>query len=144
MLRLVSLVCCFCAMGHAMDYFTFEIDGKKVGYYEEHDDGSVLYMNAYLELDGETFENAFWVRYHGTRVLEYKFADRDFVQFQQPDDVYPTSAFALVIRKLGEGDELTYRKFHEGRGEVMGAVQVKRNGNTVTEFVAGKIISYSC
>ena len=42
-----------------MRYYTFEIDGTKVGYFEIEDVDGVLYQNAYIEMDGDKFENPF-------------------------------------------------------------------------------------
>ena len=40
-----------------MNYYTFEIDDKKVGYFEYEDKDGVLYQNARIMVDGEKLEN---------------------------------------------------------------------------------------
>lgn len=121
-----------------MDYFTFEIDGQKVGYYEESDGGSEYYMNAFISMDGQLFENPFWIKYDGLKVSAYKYGDVDYIQFDQAEGVYPSSALMILARSLKDGEQLDYQSFHEGRGEVIGPAKLVREGNRITEMVAGK------
>ena len=127
-----------------MDYFTFEIDGKKCGYYEESDEGGVLYANATMEMQGEKFSNPFWVKYEGDKVLAYKFADGEYIDFKEAENVYPSSATRLLLRKMNEQkkDILAYTFFNEGEGKAGAKITLKRNGKRIEEYTGDKIGRY--
>jgi len=69
----------------ASTYFTFEIDGARVGFYEEHDESvpaedraiprdqeaRVLRMCAWISLDGAQHLNRFAIRYVGDEIVAY-------------------------------------------------------------------------
>ena len=40
---------------YAMDYYSFEIDGKKCGYYQTENKNGIISMNAFFEMDKEEF-----------------------------------------------------------------------------------------
>ena len=56
-----------------MDYYTFEIDGSQVGYFEMENSG--LSIKTPSALDGERFEN-FWVRHAEGAILAYRFGEK--------------------------------------------------------------------
>jgi len=126
-----------------MRYFNFEIDNQKCGYYEQSDDGAEFYCNAVMVMNGDAFENPFWIRYEDRRVTAYRFEDGDYIPFDQPEGVYPTSAFSLLLRLMGDRDELTYTAFHEGRGEIAGEVTLRRNGDRIEEFAGDEPARYA-
>ena len=121
-----------------MDYFSFEIGDQKVGYYEEEDDGSVFYCNALMEMEGEKYENPFWVKYEGTRILAYKFGDGDFIDLDQPAGVYPSAALNILVRGMADGETRTFTSFNEGKGEVVGQGTVTRSGERIEETLDDK------
>lgn len=128
--------------GVAMEYYTFEIDGEKVGYYEESDDGSTFYCNAIMEMDGQQFENPFCVKYEGDQVVAYKFDDVGYIDFDQEQGVYPTSALNILVKKMHGKDKLEYVRYHESREEVIGPAKLVREGSRITEIIDGKAGRY--
>jgi hypothetical protein len=121
-----------------MDYFTFEIDGKKVGYYEEEHKNGVIYSNALFVMEGQQYENTFRIKHQDGKISAYKLGDEAWIDFRQPADVYPTSAIILVLAQMQGKDTFTYTQFHEGDGKPTGKAIMTRNGNRIVETVDGK------
>lgn len=128
--------------GGQMHYYTFEIDGKKVGYYEEKDDKGVFYSNARMEIGGEVMENPFWIKHENGQVLAYKFGESDFIEFKQESNVFPSSSIPLLLASLKSGEVFTYRSFHEGAGKVEGAATLTKTENKIEEMVNGSLTRY--
>lgn len=127
------------ALSAAEQYYTFEIDGAKVGYFVITHVGNEMRSNAVMEIGGERYENPFGIRYgDGDTIEAYRFGDGDWIAFEGFEaDVYPSSALDSVIKGLADGHERTYRMLIEGTGEVKEAViTVKRDGDTITEHHA--------
>ncbi|MDJ0752960.1 MAG: hypothetical protein QNJ45_05545 [Ardenticatenaceae bacterium] len=136
-----------------MKYFTFEIDGQKVGYYEERDEEGIIFCNAHLVINGQLEENPFWIKYNDALVLAYKVGNGEWVDFDQPPDVYPGSAIKVILKKMGSRKTMTYQHFHERSGQVTANMTLIRRGNRVEEYSgedlkryfvleAGQIIEY--
>jgi hypothetical protein len=68
-----------------MDYFTFEMDGRPIGYYREHDADGVLFAKASFMIDDLLQEKAFWVRYQHVRVLAYRFGSGEWFAWGRGD-----------------------------------------------------------
>lgn len=128
----------FLTAGHAMDYFTFEIDGKKAGYYEEEQKDGIIYSNALLVIEGNQYENTFRIKHQDGKISAYKIGDEAWIDFNQPAGVYPTSAILLVLAQMQGKDTFTYTQFHEGDGIPKGKAVMTRNGNRIVETVDGK------
>lgn len=119
-------------------YFTFEIDGERVGYYAESDHEGVLAAVAWIQMEGQWFENAFWIRHEQGRVLSYRFTGSDWQAFEEEADVFPTSAFPLLLRRVLNEKSITYRQFIEGEHAVGREAVLTLEGNRVVETVGGQ------
>ncbi len=134
----IGLILCLnlsALFGEAMEYFSFEIDGKKVGYYVQQDLNGTFFCNAWMEMGGERFENPFWVRHQDGKILAYKFGDGEYIDFKYAEGVYPTSAFYLLVIWMGEKQEFRYKVLNEGQGKITGEALLKREGMRVQEFI---------
>ncbi len=125
----------------SMRYYTFEIEGEKVGFYEESDHEGVLSSNARMRIGDDTYENLFAVRHSDGRVTAYRIGESDWMPFNQEDDVYPTSAFPLLVTQAARESTLTYRRFHEGKGRIAGSTTLSYDPSTrvVSETVDGSV-----
>jgi len=123
-------------------YYTFEIEGKKVGYYEEKDEDGVLYCNARMEMNGEKFENPFWIKHDMGNISAYKLGDGDYIEFKEKEGVFPSSAISLILSKVKPGTMLTYQIFNEGEGKVTGTATLEMTGNKIEEKMNGKLKRY--
>ena len=122
-----------------MDYYSFIIDGEKVGYYEVEDRDGILYQNAFMTMNGDSFENPFWVKHQNGKITAYRFGDEDWVNLSTfPANTYPTSAFELLAKRLADGEVFEHGRINEGKGIVTGTARLERKGNTVRELVDGK------
>ena len=120
-------------------YYTFEIDGKHVGFYEESDVGGELLMNARMEIDGEAYENPFGIRHVDGRVTTWRVGDSDWRDFNEAEGVYPGSALPLLAPRALENGSFTYTPFHEGRGEVDQPATLEHRGDgVVVEIIDGE------
>ncbi len=118
-----------------MDYYTFEIDGKKCGYMECEDKDGVYYTNAFIEMDGEKFENPFWIRCKDDSVIEFKFGDTPIWKqiSNYPKNTFPTSALEILVRRLKDGDVLKYNMISEGDDKIQNDIILTRIGNKIQE-----------
>ncbi len=122
-----------------MDYFTFEIEGRPTGYYQEHDADGVLFAKASFLADGLVQEKAFWVRYQNVRVLAYRFGSGEWFAFDHGPDVFPTAALPLLVRSMADEAEVRYRRFDEESQALLGGVAtLVRRGDTIREFIDGR------
>ncbi len=122
-----------------MEYYTFEIEGEKVGYYEHQNLDGILYSCAYFKMDGHQIVNAFWIKHEDGKVLAIKTGDGEYVEFNQAEDVYPSSAINLIIPLAQPGNPFAYKQYNEGSGEIVGDGLLKRAANRIQETVNGKI-----
>ena len=68
MIKIISLI--FTLTGvYAMDYYSFEIHGKKCGYFQTENKNGIISMNAFFEMDKDEFENPFSVKYVGEKII---------------------------------------------------------------------------
>ena len=127
-----------------MDYYSFEIDGKKCGYFQIENKGGIIASNAFIEMDNEKFENPFWVKYVGEKIIEYKFGDSEKWESLEsfPANTYPSSALELLVGRLKDGESLTYDMLSEGDKKVKKDVKLIRKGAQVDEIIEGKIKRY--
>ncbi len=126
----------------AMDYYSFEIAGNKVGYYEQSNEHGILYSNARFSMGGEAMENPFWIKHAQGKVIAYAIEDGAYQAFNQDADVYPSSAINLLLTELADGATKTYRQFNEGAAAIKGTAVLTRNGNKIEEHVDGKLTRY--
>ncbi len=119
-----------------MEYYSFIIDGKKIGYFEtEYKDG-VLYQNAFIEMDGNVFQYPFWVKQVDGTITSFKFGDGDWNKITKyQENAYPTSAFEILAKSLVDGASIEYNIINEGEDLVTGKAKLTRNGNKVSEFI---------
>ncbi len=126
-----------------MDYYSFIIDEKKVGYYETETKDGIYYQNALLLMQGNQVQSEFWVKLVDNKMVSFKFDDSDWVEVAKfPGNSYPTCAFALLAKEIKEGATLEYQQINEGKNQVTGTAQLKRTGKKVEETVNGKISRY--
>lgn len=114
-----------------MDYYTFEIDGTQVGYFEMENKEGLLYQNAFVALEGERFENPFWVRHAEGAILAYRFGEEEEVRFTHPADVIPSSALCLFVSQVSQEQPFAFRLLNEGTGQIVGPATMQRAGNVV-------------
>lgn len=128
-------------------YFTFEIDGVRVGFYEEHDapaaseiratpegqGARVLRMSAWIALGGTEHVNRFAVRYVGNEVLAYLTPAGAWVSVAE--GTYPSAALSVLARRMQDGDDFSYLQIDEGLGRVVAHATLRRQGDTVVETV---------
>jgi hypothetical protein len=144
--RLMLLLCMglVFSKGYTMDFFTFEIDGEKVGYYEEENKDGIIYSNARLILDGNLYENVFRLKHADGKVIAYALGKEEAegkiacIDLKQPPGHYPSSAILLVMEAMKGKDTFTYTMFHEGKAQPVGEAVLKRKGNRIVETVNGK------
>jgi len=124
-----------------MRYYTFEIDGQKVGYYEESNENGILSSNARLVMHGEMYENPFGIMHTNGRVTAYRYGNSDWIEFKEQVDVYPTSALPLILPRVNEGEEYEYTQFIEGQGMIGKRAILKSEGEgVVSEYVEGTLM----
>jgi len=129
----------FNIQGNAMEYYSFIIDGKKVGYYEAEMKDGILYQNALFEMNGDEYENKFLVKTENGKIVSYKAGDDEWKELSNfPENSFPSSAFDILAKKLKDGDSFEYNFINEGKNEVVGKAQLKRNGVKVIETRDGK------
>ena len=144
-------------------FFTFEIGGVRVGFYEEHDeraasevrvalegqDVRVLRMSALIALEGAEHVNRFAVRYAGAEVLAYLDRAGTWVSAgpsadpsggtsggtHPSTDAYPSAALPILARRMQDGDEFSYLQIDESLGRVVAVATLRREGDTVVETV---------
>ena len=128
-----------------MDYYSFEIDGKKCGYYQTENKNGIISMNAFFEMDKEEFENPFSVKYVGEKIIEYKFGDSEKWETLEtfPPNTFPSSAFDLLVGRLKDGQSLIYDKLSEGDKKITKNVKLIRKGGQVVEIIEGKVTRYA-
>ena len=117
-----------------MEYFTFEIAGKRVGYYEQSNKDGILYSNAQFTMHGQVMENPFWIKHIDGRVTAYAMEEGQYHEFDQDADVFPSSAINLLLTQLQDGEDFTYRQFNEGKAVVKDTLSLRRSGNRIDEF----------
>jgi hypothetical protein len=129
---------------HAMDYYTFEIDGKNCGYYTADDAEGVFSSNAYIEMQGEKFENPFWIKHNGLVITHFRFGDNvEWIPISKyPEGTFPSSALDLLIKRTKDGAVFKYDQLNEGSGKITKDVQLIRNGNRIEEMINGKVHRY--
>jgi hypothetical protein len=122
-----------------MNYYTFEVDGQKAGYYEEDNADGILYSCAKFVVGGHSLENPFWIEHSDSRIDTYKFGEEDYKPFNESPNVYPSSAIALLIPKVKKGQALNFLSFNEGEGKIEGEATLELEGNKIVETVNGKV-----
>ncbi len=126
-----------------MDYYSFIIDEKKVGYYETEIKGGIYYQNALLVMQGNQVQSEFWVKLVDNKMVSFKYDDSDWVEITKfPENSYPTCALTLLAKEIKDGATLEYQQINEGKNEVTGKAQLKRTGKKVEETVNGKVSRY--
>lgn len=125
-----------------MEYYTFEVNAEKVGYYEQSNEDGIFYSKALMVIDGEELVNPFWVKYRDGRVLEIKFGASVWINFDQPEGVYPSSAVNLLLEKLEGRESFSYQSYDEGSGEVGGELVLRTNGDRIEEYSGDHLIRY--
>ena len=121
-------------------YFTFEIDGERVGYYEESESDGEVVSNARMVIEGEAYENPFGIRHRDGRVTAYRFGDSDWIDFDEAEDVFPTSALPLLVSRALATGELRYVQFLEGEGRVGEEARLEAGEDgVIQESVAGRL-----
>jgi len=125
-----------------MEYYTFEINNEKVGYYEQNDKNDIFYAKAYMLIDGEKIENPFWVKHQDGAILEIKFGTQDWTIFDQPENVYPSSATNLLLQELTHQKFFSYQSYSESKGKIVGELILKRNSNRIEEYDGERLIRY--
>lgn len=137
----------------ASTYFTFEIDGARVGFYEEHDESvpaedraiprdqeaRVLRMCAWISLDGAQHLNRFAIRYVGDEIVAYLDATGTWVSLgpgaAASATAYPSAALPILARRMRHGETFSYWQIDESLGRVVALATLRRDGNTVVETV---------
>lgn len=125
-----------------MNYYTFEIDDKKVGYFEYEDKDGVLYQNARIMMGGEKLENPFWVKHHGCDIVAYKCGDGDYVELPVNDNAVPSAALMLFAWHMAESEKWRFPLINEGTGAVIGEASFVCEGEKVQVLMDGKPINY--
>jgi len=120
-----------------MNYYTFEIDGEKVGFFEYEDNQGVLYQKASMQIDGQCLEFPFWVKHDGKDILAYKSGDQEFVSLSQEENAIPSSALLLFVNDLEKSPNRSFELINEGTGELVGTVTFTREGNKIQSLVNG-------
>ncbi|SHI55291.1 hypothetical protein SAMN02745181_0372 [Rubritalea squalenifaciens DSM 18772] len=121
-----------------MNYYSFEIDGVKVGYFEYEDRDGILYQRACLAVNGERQEFPFWVKYLGTTISAYKSGNGDYVSLPGDSEAVPSSALMLFLDKICTGDDLRLPVINEGSGEISGEASFIREGDKIQVLLDGK------
>lgn len=130
-----------------LQYYTFTLDGKPMGYFEIDERRAEIYMNARICIDGERQENPFTVRVAGGQPTHVRLGDTEWKPV--PGGTYPTCAYLLVLRS----GLPRYRAFIEGTGEIEdreirsedGLLVEYANGAFVRRFrMQGELVDYIC
>lgn len=120
-----------------MEHYTFEIDGRHVGYLEVNNDGEVHYSRAVIRNGDTTSDNPFWIRYDSDRILAYRHGESDWIDLDGPS-LYPSAALPLVASRLADGESVTFQLLIEDTGASGATVELHRAGNQVDEIVDGE------
>jgi hypothetical protein len=122
-----------------MRYYTFEIDGQKVGFYEESNENGILSSNARMIMQGELFENSFSIKHVAGKVTAYQYGDTEWKDFKEKEGVYPTSALALIVSHVKDSGQFEYTQYIEGQGKIgKKAVLRAEDEGVVNEYIEGK------
>lgn len=116
-------------------YYSFAIGGIGVGWFEIADDGEEIRMCATFEMGGERYDNPFALRYDGDRVLAWRAGGDDWTDNPEPERLYPSCAYPLLVPLVVEA--LRYDQVVEGSGEIVAGVVLQRAGDQVTESKLG-------
>ena len=122
-----------------MNYYTFEIDNSKVGYFEYEDKDGILYQKACMTIDGEMREFPFWVKHQGRVVHAYKSGSSEYVELPPESDAVPSSALMLFLDDL---PETSIPVINEGSGEITGEARFVRMGEKIQVMVNGEPDNY--
>lgn len=100
-----------------MQYYTFRFGAHNAGYFMTDETADSITMAAVFRLDGMLVENPFALRLAHGRVTHYKAGTAAWQPMPDDPCIYPTSAYPLVVRCVGE--QFTYLALHEGTGEIV-------------------------
>lgn len=123
-------------------YYTFGFGDSNAGWYEISETESEISMNATFMLEGQRTVNRVSVRHAGDEVTAYRVGDGPWVANPDPSRIYPTSAYALLVRRIA--DRLTYVGLTEGDESELREVVLIRDGDIVTEIVGGAVSRRFC
>ncbi len=122
-----------------MNYYTFEIDGSKVGYFEYEDKDGILYQKACMSINGEHHESPFWVKHRGTTVHAYKSGCGEYIDLPSESEAVPSSALMLFLASLPDSG---ISVINEGSGEIAGEANFVCVGEKIQVVVNGEPDNY--
>lgn len=116
-----------------IQYYTFTIDGQRVGYFEVDERPERIYMNAKMVVGGARQENPFTLQLEDGRATHVRLGDGDWQRV--PERAYPTSAYLLVLR----AGLPRYRAFIEGTGEIEDRT-IRSEEGLLVEYANARIV----
>lgn len=121
-----------------MKYYDFKFNGQNAGWCEILCEPEKIFMKAIFEVEGQEIHNEFELKISNGEVTHYRSRISDWQLAPKEKNVYPTSAYPLLINKLD--NEFTYQAFEETTGKILGETVLKQESeNTIIEMREGKI-----
>lgn len=122
-----------------MQYYTFELGGENVGYFEISQAADAIVQKAQFRMGDDEIINIFYLKLSAGQVTAFKYQDEgEWIDMEQyEDDWLPTSAYPLVIERANP--TYTYQSIYEGTGEHLAEVVVTRDGDCITETENGNV-----
>jgi len=120
------------------NYYDFKMDDKNAGYFKIEESPGLIKMSAVFKMKDKVSVNEFQLKLEEKKVTAYKIGDKDWVNFNYGTNFYPTSAYPLLVKDVKH--KVVYIAVHEGENEVLGATELVRDGDLVTEKRDNKII----
>jgi len=120
-----------------MKCYDFRFGDQNAGYFTIAEAADHIRMVAIFKLGDEVFENAYELRLADGRVTHYKAGDNDWQPLPPDAQVYPTSAYSLLVGKVSA--PINYLALQEATGELI-ATELRREGDCVIESSNGKTI----
>ena len=135
---ILSILFCASCSNTQINYYDFKMDNKNAGYFMIEEKPELVKMSAVFKMDEEISVNEFQVKIEENRVTAYKIGENDWIDFNYGINFYPTSAYPLLVKNVR--NKVVYIAVHEGKNEVLGATELIRKGDIVTEVRDNKVV----